>query len=508
VPRWGSRRWLIALGAAIVALSLVACSGVPRTARAAAKPAADRATSALIGHDGQFLTDSEGQVVTLHGLDMAYKLAPYEPAAIGFGAVAAQSLGSNGFDLVRLGVFYSAVEPRPGVFSQAYMKSIAGTVAALAHDGIYTILDFHQDQLNLGFDGDGFPSWSVDTNGLPLTKYKFPLGYVLSQSLNAAFNNIWADAPGPGNVGLQERYASAWRYVAAQFAGDPWVLGYDLINEPWQAHATDAALAAFYAKVIAAVRAVDPNHLVFYEPWLLFQFGQPTSLPALDERGLAMSFHDYCAEQAPSHPTQCAALEQVPIENALARSAATGDGLVMSEFGATADLADLRNVVALGDAARLSWAEWAYCGCGDPTSTAPGRAEGLVVNPSLPATGANVNLAKLAVLAEPYPRLISGTPTSYSFTPATRTFDLTYKTTGPGGKVFPAGSCSAVLVPALQYPAGYTVTATGARVTSLPGAGVLTLTSSGPATTVTIEITPATGGTTLPPLAQAIAGCH
>ena len=48
-------------------------------------------------------------------------------------------------------------------------------------------------------------------------------------------------------------------------------------------------LAPFYARMTAAVRAVDPRHPVFVEPFVLFNFGgADTSLPGIgsDERAV------------------------------------------------------------------------------------------------------------------------------------------------------------------------------------------------------------------------------
>ena len=101
--------------------------------------------------------------------------------------------------------------------------------------------------------------------------------------------------------------------------------------------------------------------------------------------------------------------------------------------------------------------EWSYCGCNDPTGSIPPSIEGLVSNPSLPVTGSNVNTAKLAVLSEPYPRAAAGTPRLYSFDDATRTMRYSYSGVSPDGKEFAAGSCTAVVVPSVQYPSGYTV---------------------------------------------------
>ena len=53
-------------------------------------------------------------MVILHGLNMVYKRPPYRPGAVGFGADDADFLRRNGFNTVRLGMIYKAVEPQPG----------------------------------------------------------------------------------------------------------------------------------------------------------------------------------------------------------------------------------------------------------------------------------------------------------------------------------------------------------------------------------------------------------
>ncbi|MGA8681534.1 MAG: cellulase family glycosylhydrolase [Acidimicrobiales bacterium] len=503
-----------ALRAQVVAVMLVAsasallaaCTSAPTTPPAG-RPQA-RGAPIFIGHSGRWLTNSDGQVVIVHGLNMVYKRPPYEPDAAGFGSVAASALAIDGLDVVRLGVIYSQLEPEPGVISRSYVDSIARTVGELARRGVYSLLDFHQDEMSTAFGGEGFPAWSVDTRGLPVRTYVFPLGYTESAALDAAFESFWADRPGPGGVGLQQRYAAAWRYVARRFADDAWVLGYDLFNEPWLAASSEDQLGAFYSRVIRAIRSVDPRHLIFYEPSVLFDFGAPTHLPRFSDSNLGMSFHDYCLSDAATHAVACERSERLVIANAVARSASTGDALVLSEFGATNDLVDLGRVVADADSRLISWIEWAYCGCKDPTGTIPPSIEGLVSNPRLPAGGANVDAAKLAVLAEPYPRLVAGTPSLYSFDRVSHTFRLRYTTRSPSGRSFAAGSCTAIVIPPVQFPHGYAVTVSGARVTSASDAGVLTLAQlNATEQTVSVGIRPAQGGSTREPELAALNAC-
>ncbi len=453
-------------------------------------------SGSTLGHVGRWITDRRGRVVILHGFNMVAKRPPYEPAADGFGLAAARTLEDNGFDVVRLGVIYAAVEPEPGVIDRGYLRSIARTVSLLGRHGVYSLLDFHQDQMAEEFGGEGFPAWSVETSQLPVQKYIFPTGYTNSPALNAAFGNFWRNAPGPRGVGLQQRYVAALQALAREFANDPWVIGYDLFNEPWPAHATDRDLAVFYRRAIAGIRSVDRQHLIWYEPFVLFNFGIKTDLGSFSDPRLGMSFHDYCLGNAVLDPTGCAKSEELTLTNALAHAKATDVALMMTEFGASDDYAELRNLVSMSDADRLPWIEWSYCGCADPTGSIPPAIEGLVGNPAQPGSGSNVNAAKLAVLAEPYPRVVSGTPMSYGFSPATEIFHLTYSTTAPNHHRFTARACTAILVPEARYPRGYRVSVHGGRVASRAGAGVLEIDQAAGARTVSVTVTAGHGGRT------------
>ncbi|HEX6387946.1 MAG TPA: hypothetical protein VFZ89_00810, partial [Solirubrobacteraceae bacterium] len=101
------------------------------------------APTAPIGHAGRWVTDAQGRVVVVHGVNMVYKRAPYAPDAIGFDDDDAAFLAREGFNGVRLGVIWKAVEPEPGVYDDAYLARIRATVATLRRHGILTQLDFH-----------------------------------------------------------------------------------------------------------------------------------------------------------------------------------------------------------------------------------------------------------------------------------------------------------------------------------------------------------------------------
>jgi endoglycosylceramidase len=113
----------------------------------------------------------------------------------------------------------------------------------------------------------------------------------------------------------------------------------------------------------------------------------------------------------------------------------------------------------------------------------------LVFDPSQPPTGANVNTAKLAVLAAPYPQVVAGTPRFWSFTSGT--FRLRYSTERPDrqGRFSPTAQ-TLVSTPPIEYPNGYHATVQGGQVISPPNAPVLTVVADAGAGSVDVVVTP------------------
>src|SRR5436309_11825324 len=101
------------------------CAGLLGCAMPAA---ADAAPALPLSHAGRWITDAHGRVVILHGTNMVYKLAPYYPAATGFEGKDAAFLRANGFNAVRVGLIWKALEPQPGVYDDAYLEHIEATV--------------------------------------------------------------------------------------------------------------------------------------------------------------------------------------------------------------------------------------------------------------------------------------------------------------------------------------------------------------------------------------------
>lgn len=449
----------------------------------------------------RFVTDSAGRVVIYHGFNQVFKEPPYEPSGGGFDDDDAAFLSANGFNAVRLGVIWAAVEPQPGVYDGGYLDSIAKTVQMLGSYGIRSLLDFHQDLYNERFQGEGAPAWAVQDGGQSNPAFGFPMNYFGNSALQHSFDQFWRNAPAPDGVGLQDHFAAAWAHTAALFAGNTNIIGYDLFNEPWPGTryvscgvplvgcATfDRELTAFYAKVSTAIRTVDSTTMIWFQPNLLFNPSNVIHLGTLPDARSGFAFHVYCPTQAELHTNiGCQWLDDITFAAAHGYAAPRNLPEFITEFGSTDDLANLAQMVARGDKSMINWTEWAYTG-NDKTSTSSGG-QALVYDPVSPPTGTNVNTPKLKVLAAPYPQLISGTPTSWRFTDGTFTLSYTITRADNAG-IFGPGAETVIAAPAIQFPNGYTVQSTGAVVTSVPNAPTVRVASLPNASNITVIVTP------------------
>jgi endoglycosylceramidase len=441
-------------------------------------PAADHPVPPL-AHDGRWFTDATGRVVMLRGVNFVEKFAPYTPAADGFDDDDAALLESSGLNTVRLGVPLEFLMPRPGQIDRQYLESIAGTVRILGRHGIYVLVDFHQDGYGPVTHGNGMPAWATLTDGLPNPNDPFPTYYATNPALQRAFDNFWANKPGPDGVPLQTHYAEAMRAVAQRFVLSPNVIGYEAMNEPWPGTSWSSCttgcpdleqqlLAPFDARMTAAVRSVDRRRPVFVEPFVLFNFGgADTSLPGAGSPN-ALSTHVYALDSASNgqvmdRSVAAATRDRVPV--------------LATEWGDSNDPAFLNPFEDQFDARLLPWLYWSYNGH-------------VVSDSKQPLASPNLNLSVLTSLTRPYPTLVNGTPTHLAFDAATATADLTFTTTRPDGHRAPWPLRSVVVVPKLRYPTGYAVTVSGADVTSRPCAPTLTLRNRPGATSVSVHIAP------------------
>jgi len=486
--------WLLAFLASL----LTACT------KSAEPPATSPTASVLpdrpqLRREGRWLVDEQNRIVLLHGVNAVWKLAPYSPpdSALGFTAADADWLRDHGFNTVRLGTIFAGVMPQEGQIDQAYLNRVDRVVQLLASRGIWVMLDFHQDLYNERYGGEGFPEWATHDDGIPnITDVGFPGNYFLPGTTRA-FDNLWAN-----KNNLWDHYRDAWKAVAGKWKNQAYLMGYDLINEPFPGMdlATcagplgcpihdDQKLQAFQSHVLKGIREVDRNNLVWLEPNIVFDFGAKSNLgliTRLSDPQLGFSWHTYCLPAALLHAQGvndvpgCPQLHGVVFSNAEEAITRIGATTLLTEFGASDDLPDIRNVTALADSQFTGWQYWHYKGWNDPTSEDPtGGAQSMFVKDD---DLGSAKRDKLKLLERTYPQATAGVPLALVFDPDTAEFNYRYTPRAAAGP-------TEIHVPvALHYPAGYVADVTGATVISAANAGRLTLRNNAGASEVVVRV--------------------
>ena len=257
-------------------------------------------------------------------------------------------LKEKGFNLIRLGIFWDGAEPEPGVDDDEYLARVERIVNMAAAEDIPVFLDMHQDLYGVIFE-DGAPAWATLTDDCEHIRTElWSESYLISPAVQHAFDNFWQDAPAPDGVGIRTHYVNLWKHIAEYFRDNPFVIGYDIMNEPFpgtpgaqvaeilggltsgaepesgdggsdrrasngSVSSTPAAspfddpetiemivgsilpvtsefeetcLNPFYDDVARAIRSVDPDTLIFLESNYFANAGIPSSIrPAADASG-------------------------------------------------------------------------------------------------------------------------------------------------------------------------------------------------------------------------------
>ncbi len=130
--------------------------------------------------------DGYGRSIIFHGVNMVYKIPPYIPLNETFdpeNSLTDDEIGDLkdwGFNFVRLGVMWEAVESEPGIYNDTYLNSIEELINKLGDQGIYTLVDAHQDVLARRICGEGMPNFYALDNDMPhvcepgILPYLFP----------------------------------------------------------------------------------------------------------------------------------------------------------------------------------------------------------------------------------------------------------------------------------------------------------------------------------------------
>ena len=152
---------------------------------------------------------------------------------------------SCGANTVRLPLNYRRFESdaEPGKYLEPGFARLDGILELCARHGLYVILDLHAVQ---GWQNTDWHSDNVSRNTLFWTQRQF-----------------------------QDRFVAFWEEFARRYKDNPTIAGYNVMNEP----ITNAPRGRFssrytpkwdilnrvYRRVVDAIRAIDPKHIIFLE---------------------------------------------------------------------------------------------------------------------------------------------------------------------------------------------------------------------------------------------------
>ena len=302
----------------------------------------------------RFILDKHGRYSIFHGGNVVVKLPPYLPILDKFDYQYSLNTPHDleimkrlGFNSVRLGVIWEAVEKAPGVYDDEYLDKVEQIINTLGENGIYTMVDAHQDVFSRQFCGEGVPYFYVnemgydkkcdasaltrildfvgvcktiedfnfrfDENGLPLIEdcithnfqdYHFIAGF------SSAYRNFYEN-----RANIQDKFVEFWKKVVTRFKDNEYILGYDLWNEPAPGGPMEDIksfipgrpdikdILPVYRKVDIELRKIKPNYILFFEntpvPDILPIFGglflgSMDEKPAGDDVPQVYNFHTYC----------------------------------------------------------------------------------------------------------------------------------------------------------------------------------------------------------------------
>ena len=175
----------------------------------------------------------------------------------------------------------------------------------------------HQDLFGIVFE-DGAPEWATLTDGEQHIRTElWSDSYLASPAVQHAFDNFWNNSPASDGIGIRSRFINMWKHVAARFADNPYVIGYDVLNEPFpgsdgarvaaalngfaeqggslEGELDESAvlgliskivpitsafeekvLSPFYDELFTAIRNIDPRTLLFLESNYFANAGIPS----------------------------------------------------------------------------------------------------------------------------------------------------------------------------------------------------------------------------------------
>lgn len=197
----------------------------------------------------------------------------------------AKFFSSLGLNCIRLPFNYRHFEDdmNPRVLKESGFHHLDRVIDLCAAHNIYTILDLH------AAPGGQNTDWHSDHGGHIANCMSMLIGH--SHSLYSA---VW------NHKDFQDRTIWLWEKLAEHYKGNKWIAGYNPLNEPTDP--THTRLIAFYHKIHSTIRAVDPDHTIFFDANTFASDFSHFGDSHKNWDNTAYSIHDYSIFGFPSSP--------------------------------------------------------------------------------------------------------------------------------------------------------------------------------------------------------------
>ncbi len=174
-------------------------------------------------------------------------------------------LKKNGFNIVRLGISWDYIEPDEGEYSLDYIEAFKKFISMCEANGIYVMLDMHQDLFSkfLTGHGDGAPLWAVKDYTLHQKPYAiWAEGYFYMDNVQKAFCDFWHN-----EKAIQDKYIKMWSFFAEQFKDCDNVIAFDYMNEPFVDKNGRNIFLTILKKVVKKTRNVDISPEIYFQKY-------------------------------------------------------------------------------------------------------------------------------------------------------------------------------------------------------------------------------------------------
>ncbi|HEY1954666.1 MAG TPA: cellulase family glycosylhydrolase [Polyangiaceae bacterium] len=387
-------------------LALAACG--PKLSTPGVIPG--RTDPAAVHVDGSAFRDGQGRQLLFRGYNAKVNgifdatfddgRAPNEVFP-DFDEASAQKFEELGFDAMRLTINWSALEPRPQKYSEAFFSKVDAVLDMAHRHHFYVILDMHQDAYSKEIGEDGAPLWAIVPPPQTLLSGPSDDSRRTSPEVLQAGIDFFANAQATDGRPLQQAFITAVSTMAKRYTFDAAVLGFEAFNEPVVFHQDQ--LDAFHASFADTLHAIDRDAPILFEPISTrnqFDQAEIPSAPFVHGAGV-YAVHVYTGwfSQVTGWQNDPSVLAP-SMQHAVAEAAAWGTPLFVTEFGCDQSGADgatwLKDELDLQDRVLASSTTWTW----EPGAWGIRHDDASNAILYWPAT--------IAAVSRPYPRAVAG----------------------------------------------------------------------------------------------------